>query len=121
MHRPRALEPVEHEDLRLTDPSRTLVDISPGRHENDLRKALANADFHGLLDPEALKSAMGRGVEGSAALRRTIEIHMPELAQTLSPLEDKLLLLCERHDCPFPSRMFGSRASSSTLCGETAV
>ena len=27
---------------------------------------------------------------------------MPELARTLSPLEDKLLLLCERHRLPMP-------------------
>ncbi len=101
-HRPRALEAVEHEGFRLTGPSRTLVDISLGCPESDLRKALARADFRGHLDPQVLKSLMGRGVGGSAALRNAIERHMPELARTLSPLEDRLFFLCERHNLPLP-------------------
>ncbi|MDQ3730220.1 MAG: DUF559 domain-containing protein [Actinomycetota bacterium] len=102
MHRPRSLNATEHEDLRLTTPSRTLIDLSPGCPSFKLRKALANADFHGHLDPDSLGALMGRGVEGSTALRSAIEVHMPELARTLSPLEDKLLFLCEKRGLPLP-------------------
>jgi len=102
MHRPRCLDAVEHDGLRATTPVRTLIDISPGCSDHDLRKALAQADFHGHLDPVALKSLMGKGVEGSAALRSAIDRHMPELARTLSPLEDKLLFLCESRGLPVP-------------------
>ena len=103
MHRPRVVDATEREGFRLTTPARTLIDISRGCSESDLRKALSRADFHGMLDTNSLKSLMGRGVEGSAALRRAIEKHMPELALTLSPLEDKLLFLCERHGLPLPA------------------
>ncbi len=77
----------------------TAVRAGDGRQ---LRKALANADFHDLLSADELAEVMGRGHPGSAKLRRAIDTHMPELAQTLSPLEDILLLLCERHDLPLP-------------------
>ena len=36
-----------HEELRLTTPARTLIDIAPGCLDSDLRKALARADFYG--------------------------------------------------------------------------
>jgi hypothetical protein len=102
MHRPCGVDATEHEGLRLTTAARTLIDISPGCPHYDLRKILARAEFHGLLDPDSLKALMGRGVDGSAALRSAIDKHMPELALTLSPLEDKLLFLCERRGLPLP-------------------
>jgi len=102
MHRPSTLDVVEHEKLRLTTAARALVDTSPGCSDNELRKALANADFRGRLDPDALRSLMGKGVEGSAALRQAVENHMPELARTLSPLEDRLFFLCESYGLPLP-------------------
>lgn len=101
-HRPRVLDVAEHDGLTLTTPTRTLIDIAPGCPATVLRKVLARADFRGLLDPDSLKSAMGKGVKGSAALRDAIETHMPELARTLSPLEDKLLFLCDRNNLPLP-------------------
>jgi very-short-patch-repair endonuclease len=102
MHRPRVVDSTEREGLKLTTASRTLVDISPGCPDYDLRKSLSRADFHGLLDPDSLNAQMGKGVDGSGVLRQAIEKHMPELARTLSPLEDKLLLLCEQRRLPLP-------------------
>jgi len=40
MHRPRALDDAEHQGLRLTTPSRTLIDLSPGCPSFVLRKSL---------------------------------------------------------------------------------
>ncbi|MDQ3727996.1 MAG: type IV toxin-antitoxin system AbiEi family antitoxin domain-containing protein [Actinomycetota bacterium] len=101
-HSPKEISPVIHEGFPLTTVARTLLDIAAGCADHELRKALANAEYRGLLDSESLQSVMGRGHPGSAKLRRAIERHMPELAETLSPLEDMLLLLCERHGVPLP-------------------
>jgi len=78
------------------------MDIAPRCSAYELQKALANADFHKLLDPESLAAVMGRGRPGSAGLRKTIKAHMPELAETLSYLEDMMLLLCQRYGIPLP-------------------
>ena len=102
IRRRRELHTVVLGGLPVTSPAQTLLDISLGLPDRELRKALANADFEGLLDPDALFRVMGKGQHGSAKLRRAIERHMPELSQTLSPLEDMLLLLCERHGIPLP-------------------
>jgi len=102
VHHPRRIELVRHEQFLLTSPSQTLMDIAPSCREFELRQALANADFEKLLDPDALRSVMGKGHPGSAKLRRVIGKHMPELAETLSPLEDMMLLLCERYRIPLP-------------------
>ncbi len=102
VHHPRRIELVRHERFLMTSPARTLMDIAPGCSEFELRKALANADFYKRLDPNALGAVMGRGHPGSAKLRRVIKKHMPELSETLSPLEDMMLLLCERYGIPLP-------------------
>ncbi len=57
MHRPRVVDATEREGLRLTSASRTLVDISPRCPDYDLRKSLARADCHGLLDPACRSTA----------------------------------------------------------------
>ena len=80
------------------------MDMAPSTPDWELRKALAEADYREILDAEELRAVMGRGHPGSARLRSAIERHMPELARTLSPLEDVFLLLCEREGIPLPSR-----------------
>ena len=67
-----------------------------------MRKALAEADYHRLLNPEAVMATLGHGRPGAAALRAALSSHLPELAQTLSTLEDDFLLLCESADLPMP-------------------
>jgi predicted transcriptional regulator of viral defense system len=102
IHRPRRLERVFHRQLPVTPVARTLVDFASIAHFRELRKALAEADFQRLLDPDAIRAVMGRGVPGSAALRAALECHLPELARTLSPNEDVFLFFCEQHDLPLP-------------------
>ena len=40
---------------------------------------------------DALSAELGNGRRGSRALRRALEIHQPQLAQTLSALEERFL------------------------------
>lgn len=101
-HTPRVVLATEHDGLRVTTVARTLMDSSPSTPDWELRKALAEAEYQSLLDAEDLRRVMGRGHPGSARLRRAIERHMPELARTLSPLEDRFFFLCERHCIPLP-------------------
>jgi Protein of unknown function (DUF559)/Transcriptional regulator, AbiEi antitoxin len=101
-HTPRAIVATEHDGLRVTSVARTLMDSAPSTPDWELRKALAEADYRSLLDADDLRRVMGRGHPGSARLRRAIERHMPELARTLSPLEDRFLLLCEPRGIPLP-------------------
>jgi REase_MTES_1575/Transcriptional regulator, AbiEi antitoxin len=102
VHVPRAIVASMHAGLLATTVARTLMDMAPSTPDWELRKALAEADFRKVLDAEELRAVMGRGHPGSARLRHSIERHMPELARTLSPLEDVFLLLCEREGIPLP-------------------
>lgn len=103
VHRPKDIDYVVMPDgLPVTNPARTLMDIAPRCSDYELQKALANADFHKLLEPDSLNEVTGRGHPGSARLWKAIKTHMPELAETLSYLEDLMLLLCRRYGIPLP-------------------
>jgi very-short-patch-repair endonuclease len=93
---------VIHRGLPVTGVARTLRDTASVLPFNDLRQALAEADFRRLCDLEELASRLGRGQRGSAALRRAIALHLPELAQTLSVLERRFLKLLERSELTMP-------------------
>jgi len=103
LHRPKSFESESWNGLPCTTLAQTLVDIAPGCPDWELRKALANAQFGRRLTAESMASVTGKGHPGSAKLNRAIQKHMPELAKTLSPLEDMLLFLCEKHGVPLPA------------------
>jgi very-short-patch-repair endonuclease len=67
-----------------------------------LRRAVAEADYRGLLYADQVTAVLGRGRRGSGVLRRVLDLHLPELAETLSTLEERFLELCERHGLPTP-------------------
>ena len=79
----------------MTSRGRTLVDLGSMLTAGQLRRALAEADYRGLLDPRDVERALRRGRPGSRSARVALQNHMPELAQTLSVLEDRFLDLCE--------------------------
>jgi hypothetical protein len=68
----------------------------------ELRRALAEADYRGLLDPTELRGVVGKGRQGSRALRAALDSHLPQLAETLSVLEERFLELCESAALPLP-------------------
>lgn len=102
LHLPRALEPTFHRTLPVTSVPRTLLDLAASLRFDDLRRAVAEADYRNLLDATAVIAVCGPGRPGSAALRSALKAHLPRLAETLSVLEVRFLLLCEAYGIPLP-------------------
>jgi hypothetical protein len=102
VHHSRRVEAVRHRGLPLTPAPRTLLDIATQLTSRQLRRALAEADFRGLLEVSELESALNQGRPGSRAMRTALRSHMPALARTLSVLEERFLELCEDAGMPLP-------------------
>jgi hypothetical protein len=102
IHLPRQLEATRHRRLPVTTVARTLLDLAGSVPLADLRKALAEAEYRGLVDLERVDAEAGRGRRGSAALRAALARHRPQLAHTLSPLEDRFVDFCDAERIPLP-------------------
>ena len=63
---------------------------------------LAQADYDGRLNIEAIDAALGKGRRGSSNLRTALKRHRPELAHTRSRLERMFLEICESEGWPIP-------------------
>jgi REase_MTES_1575 len=86
----------------VTSVARTLVDLAAMLSFRELRRALAEADYRRLLSASELSRALKSGRPGSRALRRALNQHLPQLAETLSILEQRFLELCEAAGLPLP-------------------
>jgi predicted transcriptional regulator of viral defense system len=102
VHQPRQVERVRHLRLPLTPVARTLLDCASLLEKADLRRALAEAEYLGLVELDAVAARLQRGRSGSAALREALARHRPQLARTRSVLEERFLALCEEHELPLP-------------------
>ena len=102
IHRVSYLQATRHRTLPVTTVPRTLLDLAATLPFPALRRALAEADYRGLLDTRAIEAELGRGRPGSAALRQALQSHLPELGEVRSPLEERFLLLCEQAGLPPP-------------------
>jgi predicted transcriptional regulator of viral defense system len=102
IHHSRDPEITECRGMPVTTVARTLVDIAAALPAAQLRRALAEADFRGLLDARAVELVLARRRPGSKALRTALQSHMPSLAQTLSVLEERFLDLCTSSGIPVP-------------------
>ena len=91
-----------HRGFPATTLSQLLRDLAGTVSRRELRRALANADYHRLLDVRAVEAALGRGRPGSAELRGALAEHLPRLARTKSKLERDFLELCESAGIPLP-------------------
>jgi hypothetical protein len=101
-HQPGQLERVFHRGFPVTPVPRTLLDLAASAPLSVVRRTLAEADFRSLLNPEAIRNVLRRGLPGSAKLRLALDRHLPQLAETLSMLEERFLVLCERSGLPLP-------------------
>jgi hypothetical protein len=102
VHCRRNLERVWHRRLPVTPPAQALLDIAGQVRFQELRRALAEAEFLRLVTLTEVEHVLGRGKPGSAALRAALDCHNPRLARTKRGLEEKFLLLCERHSLAPP-------------------
>ena len=102
VHARRRVERVWHKRLPVTPPAQTLLDIASVVRFTELRRALAEAEYLRLVTLEKVEFVLGRGKPGSAALRVAVDCHQPRLARTRRGLEEKFLLLCERHSLTPP-------------------
>jgi len=67
-----------------------------------VRRAIAMIDKGGLMSLEEI-AVLGRSRRrGSRAVRDALAKHMPQLAETKSPLEDEFLFFCELHRLELP-------------------
>ena len=98
----RAHERIPHKGLPTTSIEQALLDYAAVAPPERLRYALANADYHKVLDIPALQVIAGNRRTGSTNLRNAIRRHEPKLARTRSPLERLFLPLCERIGIALP-------------------
>jgi predicted transcriptional regulator of viral defense system len=102
IHHSRQFDALHCRGFPVTSVARTLVDIADVLARRQLRRALAEADYRGLLDPAEVRTVLRRGRAGSRALRKALANHLPQLAETLSALEERFLELCESAGLPQP-------------------
>jgi very-short-patch-repair endonuclease len=64
-----------HDDIPVTSPARTLVDLATELAPTPLERAINDADKHDLIDPETLRKELDRfrGEPGVQALRRLLD------------------------------------------------
>ncbi|HSC01941.1 MAG TPA: DUF559 domain-containing protein [Solirubrobacteraceae bacterium] len=98
----RTCERVLHKGLPTTSVEQALLDYAATAPIERVRHALANADYHKVLDIPALQVIAGTGRRGSTMLRNALARHEPKLAYTRSHLERTFLVLCERAGIPMP-------------------
>lgn len=102
VHARRDLERQWHNGFPITSVAQTLVDFAAKAPFHRVRYAVAQAEYHELLDLQEIQDVLGRGKPGSAKLRRALETHLPQLARTRSELERVFLPLCERGGIAIP-------------------
>jgi hypothetical protein len=93
---------VPHKGLPTTTLEQALLDFAAVAPPERLRYALANADYHKVLNIPALRVIAGTGRQGSTKLRSAIRRHEPRYAHTRSWLERLFIPLCERAGIPLP-------------------
>jgi len=102
VHHSRRVDRATCRDLPVTSVGRTLLDLASMVTPRQLRRALAEADYRGLLQRGELISVLGKDSPGARALRVALDCHLPQLAETFSVLEERFLELCDSAGLPQP-------------------
>ena len=93
---------LNHRGLPTTSVPEILLDLADTEPRATLRHALANAEYHELLDLNELDRFLHSGQRGASALRDAKKHHQPSLALTKSYLERRLVAICEEEHLPIP-------------------
>jgi very-short-patch-repair endonuclease len=102
VHHPRHVDATTHRRFPITTAARTLVDLAAQSSVSAVRRALAEAEYKGLLELHELEPYLFRGRPGAKRLRQALARHQRKLALTRSELERRFLALCERAGIPLP-------------------
>ena len=102
VHGRRGCERVWKRDLPVTTLPQVFLDLAASASLTTVRRALASADYRGILELEAIEQVIGRGRAGSKRLGHALERHQPERARTKSRLERMFLEICEQQGWPMP-------------------
>ncbi|WCB94820.1 hypothetical protein DSM104299_03559 [Baekduia alba] len=98
-------EVTRHDEIPVTTPARTLLDLASVLRPRALEDAIAQADRLDLFDLSAVRRVLGahRRAHGAPVLRTALDrLGGAEVADTRSRLEVALLQLCDDHGLPTP-------------------
>jgi very-short-patch-repair endonuclease len=95
-HRSRHPDATVHYGIRVTTPTRTLVDLADVLNPNQLTRALNEAQVQRLTTPKELATLLTR-YPGRRTARLT-----PGTGATRSPLEDRFVRFLKHHRLPLP-------------------
>lgn len=101
-HYRKRFKRILHKRLRVTPPAQTLLDIAAQLRLQQLRRALAEAEYLRLVTLDEVEAVLGPGKPGAAALRAALKCHRPQLARTKEGLEEEFCLVCERYSLNQP-------------------
>jgi hypothetical protein len=104
IHGRRQLARQMHAGIPVTTPEQTVFDLATYCIDDPVlaRVALAQLDFQGRYDPDAVLALCRRGVAGSERLRAAVALFDPRFASTRSRFERDWIVYCERTDTPKP-------------------
>ena len=102
VHHPRVIDGTRSRRLPVTTVPRTLLDLASTSSTDQIRRALAQADYHRLLVVEEVAAVCGPGRLGAGRLRAALERHEPRIALTRSELERRFLNECEAAGIALP-------------------
>jgi hypothetical protein len=118
IHNERNLARTDYHGIPVTTPEQTVLDLAASCADEPVlvRVALAELDFRGVFDPDALLALCRPGKSGSALLRSAIAHFDPRFAATRSRFERNWIVYCEQTDTPKPDainvRIHGIRSDN---------
>jgi predicted transcriptional regulator of viral defense system len=102
VHQRRRCERAWRKNLPVTTVPQALLDCAVKHSLNQVRVALANAEYQRVLNVADVEALLGQGRPGSAKLRTALNRHQPRLAYARSETERAFLDLCEASNIPLP-------------------
>lgn len=113
-HEAARLDPVDvttKDDIPVTSPTRTVIDLAGVLAEDELEEVLDDALRRGLTTPRRIRWRLEQlgNRRGSATLRRLLDARDPRAAAPKSRLETRVLRAMRRGGLPMPERQFPIR------------